>query len=468
MTTDYYFPSFYDPYDGNVSYNQINYNFAGVGYSSWFYEKANSTANHVYEAEKHLKEISGITNKSLKQFYTDIYVAPSDDNANYNYFNGKFSPNYGKRYAPFVMISERCCLFLGGGLDPNQTHACFSGPFTKYDPKSFGGINVDYHSNQPQDIKAFKIIKSQEIRLASSDSVTLCELDIKNSSFVPKKYPITILEESFFIEKNTLYEGNNRLFRLPIYLVGIDNLFSENFTMNVNMAEVRMTRKSYKEREVNEVFYLNSPWPSLKSGSYNHSLFYGLNSFLHKKYAAIGTDYGTVHDFVSNLNDLAFCSFRDSGNQGHLALLSSSCTSYSSDLYDSRGNRNKHYTKDLRERHVWNLELTKNRNFNMQSFDDEITKKFYERWKIYPQDLDEDLGEYRKHKNLEDTKGFPSTNNVAGEIRNAYPDATSRINFSSGSFKAFTKKDKDNIIEAYNNLDLYPEKPQFVNISPSG
>ena len=462
VITDYYSPSSYDPYDKNVSYNQINYNFAGVGYSSWFYETANSEENHVYEAEEHLKKITGtpsLTNKSLVDFYKDETLASSS-----YHFDGTFSPNYGKRYAPFVMISERCCLFLGA-LGPEQTHACFSGPLTKYSPKSIAEVDVDYQSNEPQDIKAFEIVKSQEIRLASLHTVTLCQLDMKNSSFIPETYPIVILEESFFTVRNSLYEDYNLLFRLPIYLVGIDNLFSANFTMNVNMAEVRMTRKFlYGGREVNEVFYLNSPWPSLKSSEYEHSLFYGLNSFIHKKYSSIG---GNPRDFVSELNDLAFCSFRDGDNQGHLALLSSSpCTSYSSVLYDKYRNRdNNHYTTNLRETHVWNRELTKNRNYGFKSFSDKETIEFYRRWKIYSGDLDDS---YRYHKNLEDLNAFPSTNNVTLEILYSEEDKKSVTNFSSGSFKAFTKKDKDSIIEAYNNLGLHPEKPQFVNISPSG
>lgn len=456
VNKDYYNPSFYDPYDSTLIYDQIDYNFAGVGYSSWFYKTANSNENHVYEAEKHLKEISGITNKSLEDFYKDSFEVPL---RNYgNYINGKFSPNYGKKYAPFVMVSERCCLFLGS-LGSTQTHACFSGPFTKYDPESFDGINVDYHSNQPQDIKAFKILKSKRIYLESNSLVTLCLLDMTNSTFVPQRYPVAILDKDF---KTAYSSRTNKLFRVPIYLVGIDNLFSENFTMNVNMAEVRGITKHGRDLESYRIFYMHSPWPSLKSRRSGWSAgineFHGMNTFLSKKFSSGESTNNGVWDFVSDLNDLAFCSFRDSDNMGRLALLGgSTCESYSSSVGGPIRTRTLHsnalHTRDfLRRYRVSSYNIFKNEN----------EEAFYERWKIYSGDLDP--YSYKKHKNLEDTDSFPSSSDYSTTVN----WGEGSIDFSAGRFNAFTQEDSSKIIEAYNSLDLSPEKPQFVKISPSG
>ena len=126
---DFYNPAFSDPYYGHFGLydNQINYDFSGVGYSSWFYEKANSfDDNHIHESEKYLRTISGINHWNLENFYAQKLSVPSSSKKATNYINGTFSPNYGKKYAPFVMVSERCCLFLGLLDSSTQTHACFS------------------------------------------------------------------------------------------------------------------------------------------------------------------------------------------------------------------------------------------------------------------------------------------------------------------------------------------------------
>ena len=307
--------------------------------------------------------------------------------------------------------------------------------------------------------EAFKILKSKRIYLESNSLVTLCLLDMTNSTFVPQRYPVAILDKDF---KTAYSSRTNKLFRVPIYLVGIDNLFSENFTMNVNMAEVRGITKHGRDLESYRIFYMHSPWPSLKSRRSGWSAgineFHGMNTFLSKKFSSGESTNNGVWDFVSDLNDLAFCSFRDSDNMGRLALLGgSTCESYSSSVGGPIRTRTLHsnalHTRDfLRRYRVSSYNIFKNEN----------EEAFYERWKIYSGDLDP--YSYKKHKNLEDTDSFPSSSDYSTTVN----WGEGSIDFSAGRFNAFTQEDSSKIIEAYNSLDLSPEKPQFVKISPSG